>query len=44
MERDDGGDYFVGLPALILEKDGVLQWVQDDRCFDVLDFFYPDEE
>lgn len=42
--RDDGKDYFIGLPALILEKDGVLQWIQDNRCFDILNFFYPDED
>lgn len=42
--RDDGEIYFIGLPAFILEKDGKLQWIQDNRSFVILNYFYPNEE
>lgn len=33
----------IGLPAFILEKGNKLEWVQDERSIDILNYFYPEE-
>lgn len=38
--REDEELYIVGLPAFILDDNGKLEWVQDDRSFDILNYFY----
>lgn len=32
----------VGLPAFIIDKDGIFQWIQDDRSLELLSLFYKD--
>lgn len=43
----DGSCPVVGLPLMILEKDGKFRWTDSKECFEVLEFVYPrdkDEE
>lgn len=42
--RNDGEIYIVGLPAFILEKSEQLEWIQNEKSFEILNCFYPDEE
>lgn len=41
--RDDEEIYFIGLPAIILEKNNSIEWVQGEKSMEILNYFYPDE-
>lgn len=40
--RNDGELYMIELPAYILEKDGTLKWVQNEKSFEIMRYFYED--
>ena len=42
--KDDGQLYCVGLPALILETNKGLKWINDFTAFEILDVFPEENE
>lgn len=42
--RSGAEKHSVGLPAYVLEKDGEAEWVQDKRSFEIIGFFYGEED
>ncbi len=42
--RNNMETYMVGLPACILDDGDMLEWVQDDRSFEILNSFYLEDD
>lgn len=42
--RNDEEFYCIGLPALILEKNKKMEWVQNIKSLEILNYFYKDDD